>query len=202
MTTRAALIALLLATSACTSGAPQGGNNTAEAGAGIGVDVAGLNKGVKPGDDFDEYANGGWPQRFPYDPRYPAYQRDITFNDDVAKENIRLLTMVWQTLREERVLDPIRRGMDAFRLTQMPAPQAGWGLQFDLALRPTGARTYEPAALVTHTTAANVEQLMDYYRLTGDRRFLTGIPAALDWLEACGCAIGHGSAIPGGHEAN
>jgi hypothetical protein len=37
---------------------------------------------------------------------------------------------------------------------------------------------------VTHTSAANVEQLMDYYRLTGDRRFLTGIPAALDWLES------------------
>ncbi len=131
-----------------------------------------------------QYANGGWPQRYPYDPRFPAYQRDITFNDDVAKENIRLLVMVWQTLRDPRVLDPIRRGMDAFRLTQMPAPQAAWGLQFDLDLRPTGARSYEPAALVTHTTAANVEQLMDFYRLTGDRRFLTGIPAALDWLES------------------
>lgn len=131
-----------------------------------------------------QYANGGWPQRFPYDPRYPAYQRDITFNDDVAKENIRVLTMVWQTLRNARVLDPIRRGMDTFRLTQMPAPQAGWGLQFDLELRPVGARSYEPTALVTHTTAANVEQLMDFYRLTGDRRFLTGIPAALDWLES------------------
>ena len=131
-----------------------------------------------------QYPNGGWPQRYPYDPRFPGYQRDITFNDDVAKENIRVLVMVWQTLRDPRERDPIRRGMDAFRLTQLPAPQAGWGLQFDLDLRPTGARSYEPAALVTHTTAANVEQLMDFYRLTGDRRFLAGIPAALDWLES------------------
>ena len=131
-----------------------------------------------------QYANGGWPQRYPFDPRFPAYQRDITFNDDVAKENIRVLVMVWQTLRDRRVLDPIRRGMDVFRLTQMPVPQAGWGLQFDSALRPTGARSYEPVALVTHTSAANVAQLMEFYRLTGDRRFLTGIPAALDWLES------------------
>lgn len=144
---------------------------------------AALNRGV----EFilrSQYANGGWPQRFPYDPHFPAYQRDVTFNDDVAKENIRVLNMVWQTLRDPRVLDPIRRGMDAFRLTQMPAPQAGWGLQFDLELRPVGARSYEPTALVTHTTAANVEQLMEFYRLTGDRRFLSGIPAALDWLES------------------
>ncbi|MDV3456571.1 M13 family metallopeptidase [Sphingomonas sp. HF-S4] len=63
MTTRAALFALLLATAACTPGGGAPGNTTAEAGAGIGVDVAGLNKAVKPGDDFDEYANGGWRAR-------------------------------------------------------------------------------------------------------------------------------------------
>jgi putative endopeptidase len=60
--TRAALFALFLATAACTPGG-NGGNASAEAGAGIGVDVAGLNKQVNPGDDFDEYANGGWRAR-------------------------------------------------------------------------------------------------------------------------------------------
>jgi len=59
VTTRAALFALLLATAACTPGG-DGGGTAAQAGAAIGVDVAGLNKSVKPGDDFDEYANGGW----------------------------------------------------------------------------------------------------------------------------------------------
>ncbi len=62
MKTRAALFALFLATAACTPGG-NGGNASAEAGAGIGVDVAGLNKQVNPGDDFDEYANGGWRAR-------------------------------------------------------------------------------------------------------------------------------------------
>ncbi|AQR72715.1 M13 family metallopeptidase [Sphingomonas sp. LM7] len=62
--TRAALFALLLATAACTPGGGAPGNDAAtQAGAGIGVDVAGLNKSVKPGDDFDEYASGGWRAR-------------------------------------------------------------------------------------------------------------------------------------------
>ena len=29
----------------------------------IGIDTSGLDRAVKPGDDFDEYANGGWRDR-------------------------------------------------------------------------------------------------------------------------------------------
>jgi putative endopeptidase len=56
------LLAALLASTACTPGGSNGGNTTAAApaGTGIGVDVAGLDKAVKPGDDFEQYANGGW----------------------------------------------------------------------------------------------------------------------------------------------
>jgi putative endopeptidase len=61
--TRAALIALLLATAACTPGGTSESNASQAAGPGIGIDVAGLNKSVRPGDDFDEYANGGWRAR-------------------------------------------------------------------------------------------------------------------------------------------
>ncbi|MEP9360355.1 M13 family metallopeptidase [Sphingomonas sp. KR3-1] len=59
MKTHALLVAALLATTACTPSGP-GTGTTASAGTGLGVDMAGLNKQVKPGDDFDEYANGGW----------------------------------------------------------------------------------------------------------------------------------------------
>jgi hypothetical protein len=51
-------------------------------------------------------------------------------------------------------------------------------------LKPSGARTYEPTAIVTHTTYANVEQLLSFYRLTGDPKFLKRVPEALDWLES------------------
>ncbi len=60
MKTKAILVAALLATTACNPAAPGGTGATAAAGTGVGVDFAGLNKAVQPGDDFDEYANGGW----------------------------------------------------------------------------------------------------------------------------------------------
>ena len=117
-----------------------------------------------------QYPNGGWPQRWPYDPTYPDYQKYITFNDDVAAENIKFLTMVYRTLGDTRARDAIDRAMNIFLVTQQAAPQAGWGLQHDLDLKPVGARSYEPKSLATHTTAANIQQLMNFYRLTGDRK--------------------------------
>lgn len=131
-----------------------------------------------------QYRNGGWPQRWPHDPRYPAYSRDITFNDDVAAENVRFLLMVYRSLGEARVRDSIVRAGEVFLATQQPAPQAGWGLQHSLDLKPAAARSYEPLALATHTTAANVRQLMNFYRLTADPRYLARVPEALDWLES------------------
>jgi PelA/Pel-15E family pectate lyase len=131
-----------------------------------------------------QYPIGGWPQRWPYDPAYPSYQSYITFNDDVAAENVKFLTMVYQTLGDTRALDAIHRGMNIYLLTQQGRPQPGWALQYTLDLKPAAARSYEPNALHTATTAASVEQLMNFYRMTGDTRFLARIPEALDWLES------------------
>ena len=135
-----------------------------------------------------QYPQGFWPQRFPRAPEQrthgkPDYTSFPTFNDDVAAENIDFLLMCYQALGEERLLEPIRRGMDAFLVAQQPAPQAGWGLQYTRELEPVGARTYEPDALVTHTTASNIASLMRFYRLTGDAKYLARIPEALDWLD-------------------
>jgi PelA/Pel-15E family pectate lyase len=131
-----------------------------------------------------QYPIGGWPQRWPHSETYPDYARYITFNDDVAAENIRFLLMAYQALGETRVRDAIVRGMNVFLVTQLGPPQPGWALQYTLDLQPAGARSYEPLALVTHTTAANVRQLMNFYRLTGETKFLARIPEALDWLES------------------
>lgn len=138
-----------------------------------------------------QYENGGWPQRYPFVEDAPElhgrpdYTRYITFNDDVAEENIKFLLMVWQTLGDQRALDTIKRAMRVFPATQQPAPQAGWGLQHRLEdLAPAGARSYEPDALVTHTTAGNISLMLDFYEWTGDEQFLERIPEALDWLES------------------
>ena len=136
-----------------------------------------------------QYPNGGWPQRWPSRPEFskggrPDYTSYVTFNDDVAGENIKFLVMVRQTLGPNpRIDSAIARAMNSFVVLQQPAPQPGWGLQHDLQGRPVGARSYEPRAFATHTTAANLTQLMNFYELTGDRKFLARIPEALAWLE-------------------
>lgn len=138
-----------------------------------------------------QYPNGGWPQRFPFVNDAPAlhgrpdYTRYITFNDDVAGENMKFLLMVFQTLGDDRALGAIRRGMEIFLATQQAAPQAGWGLQHhNETLAPVGARSYEPDALTTHTTANNISQCMNFYEWTGDQRFMARIAEALAWLDS------------------
>ncbi|MCL4811937.1 MAG: pectate lyase, partial [Vicinamibacteraceae bacterium] len=136
-----------------------------------------------------QYPLGTWPQRYPLRHDFshhglPDYTSYPTFNDDVAAENIEFLIQCYQTLGDPSLLDPIRRGMHAFVATQLGPPQPGWALQFDHELKPAAARTYEPRALATHTTAQNIGILVRFYRLTGDTKFLARIPEALDWLEA------------------
>ena len=135
-----------------------------------------------------QYPNGGWPQRFPLmsgfeNKGHEDYTGYITFNDAVADENIKFLIMVWQTLGLKSVREPIQRAMDCFVAAQQPMPQPGWGLQHTVAdLKPAGARTYEPKAFASHTTAGNLQNLMDFYELTGDPKYLARVPEAIDWL--------------------
>jgi PelA/Pel-15E family pectate lyase len=135
-----------------------------------------------------QYPIGLWPQRFPPAPASglhgrPDFTADITFNDDVAAENIDFLLMCYQAFGDAKLLDPIVRGMNAFIATQLGPPQPGWGLQHTLDLKPSGARTYEPNGLVTHITANNLTLLVRFYRLTGDAKYLARIPEVIDWLE-------------------
>ncbi len=141
-----------------------------------------------------QYANGGWPQRYPFVESgglhgRPDYTPYITFNDDVAGENLEFLIYAWHALArngrgDPRVLDAIQRGMDIFVRTQQPLPQPAWGLQhFPDTLKPAGARTIEPQAFATHATATNIRSMLGFYRLTGDRKFLDRLPEALDWLD-------------------
>ncbi|MDC7684132.1 pectate lyase [Asticcacaulis sp. BYS171W] len=136
-----------------------------------------------------QYAVGGWPQRFPINREYsngglPDYTANITFNDEVAINNTDFLMRIYQALGEQRVLEPLMRGMGVFILAQQGAPQPGWALQYTTDLKPAGARSSEPPSLATHTTAACVGQMMTFYRWTGDTKYLARLDEALDWLDA------------------
>lgn len=124
-----------------------------------------------------QYANGGWPQRYPLVKNYSAY---YTFNDDVTWENVHFLMQCYKAFGEDRFVEPIRKGMYFYLLTQ--APNGAWGEQYDMNLNIAGARSYEPAAYLPRYTYNNCFLLLDFYQYTKDKRFLAAIPRAIDWL--------------------
>ncbi|HWI92553.1 MAG TPA: pectate lyase [Flavisolibacter sp.] len=133
-----------------------------------------------------QYSNGGWPQRYPlkYDfakAGHPDYSSFYTFNDDVIWENVYFLIQCYETLGEERFLDPIYRGMNFYVISQ--TKNGGWAQQYNMEMRPAGARTYEPSALLPKTTFANAMLLLKFYEYTGDKKYLQKVPAAIQWLE-------------------
>jgi hypothetical protein len=101
----------------------------------------------------------------------------------VAINNTSFLVLIYQSLGERRVLEPLLRGMGVFLLAQGGQPQPAWALQYTVDLKPAGARSSEPPSVATHTTAACIGQLMTFYRWTGDTKYLARIPEALDWLD-------------------
>ncbi len=138
-----------------------------------------------------QYPMGGWPQRWPLrydhpDQGKPDYSSFITINDGVMMDNIDFLIKCYQTLGEQRVLEPIHRAMNSVLVLQGGNPQAGWGLQHSLEMGypPAHARPFEPQGYASHGTAQMVELLMNFYRLTGNTKYLARIPDALRWLRS------------------
>ncbi len=137
-----------------------------------------------------QYPVGGWPQRYPlmFDHPFqgmPDYSSFITLNDDVIPDIIEFLTQCYQSMGLQSVKEPVMRAMYLMITLQQGAPYAGWADQYTVDdLKPAHARSYEPRSVNTGTTVRVIRLLMDYYKLTADTRFLTGIPAALDFLES------------------
>jgi PelA/Pel-15E family pectate lyase len=136
-----------------------------------------------------QYPLGGWPQRFPLKYEYskngvPDYSSYITFNDGVHRNNVDLLVLYYRVLGEQKLVDPILRAMNCVLTLQQGSPQPGWGDQYSPDYLPNHARSYEPRSLNTRQTTQSVENLMDYYQITGETKFLSRIPEALDWVES------------------
>ena len=137
-----------------------------------------------------QYPVGGWPQRWPLSYDHPFqgqadYSSFITLNDDVMPDIIDFLTQCYQSLGMQNLKEPILRAMYLMITLQQGAPYAGWADQYTVDdLKPAHARSYEPRGVNTGTTVRMIILMLDYYKLTADTRFLAGIPAAIDFLEA------------------
>lgn len=137
-----------------------------------------------------QYDNGGWPQRFPLMYSHPFkgkadYSSFITLNDNVMSANIDFLLQCYTSLGLEHLKKPILSAMHLMRDLQQEPPLAGWADQYTPTdLKPAHARSYEPRAVNTGTTTGMIYKMIDFYKLTGDKSFLEGIPAAIQFLES------------------
>jgi len=73
----------------------------------------------------------------------------------------------------------------------------GWALQYDKDMRPAKARNYEPAAVSVGQTLECIRNLEIFYKITGDRDYLRGIPDAIRWLERSTLNGGRGAVLLG-----
>ncbi|HOO98222.1 MAG TPA: pectate lyase [Bacteroidales bacterium] len=133
-----------------------------------------------------QYPCGGWPQRYPLKYEFshhgnPDYTSFHTFNDGVIGENVNFLIQCYLLLGQQRLLDPIMRGMSFYIISQDSS--GGWGQQLNMNLETVGARTYEPKALLPGATYENAMYCITWYRYTGNRKFLKPVPDAIKWLE-------------------
>ncbi|MDR1336337.1 MAG: polysaccharide lyase 10 [Tannerella sp.] len=137
-----------------------------------------------------QYPAGGWPQRYPLRYDYPSrngdpdYTSHITLNDAVVDDNIEWLTRCLHVLGDPRAGEALLKAMNCVKNLQQAAPTAGWADQYTLDLKPATAREFEPAAVSVSGTVNCIVNLMQYFGTTGDARFLSGIPAALDFLRS------------------
>ena len=136
-----------------------------------------------------QYPIGAWPQRFPLQYEFshhgmPDYTSYLTFNDDVAAENIDFLVMCYQALGDRRAARPDHPRHE--RVSGHAAGSAAAGLGAAVHARPeAGRRAHLRAERARHPhDGTQLELLIKFYRLTGETKFLARMPEALDWLDA------------------
>jgi len=137
-----------------------------------------------------QYANGGWPQYFPINPK--AYSRRITFNDGAYLGVMELLkkivrnnpdfSFVDQKLRK-KVDIAYQNGVNCILNTQIVdnGLLTVWCQQHDeVTLQPAWARAFEPPSICNAESAPIVLFLMDIDH--PDARIIKSIQSAVKWF--------------------
>lgn len=149
-----------------------------------------------------QFANGGFPQGWqkPVEPgivtkaSYPEYKwrtegrfKDYwdfeTLNDGLAGTVTRTLDLAWKTYKDERYRKSLENFGDFLIRAQMPEPQPAWAQQYNHNLQPIWARKFEPPAIAGRESEDAIQTLLFLTEVTGEKRFLEPIPAALAWLK-------------------
>lgn len=148
-----------------------------------------------------QFANGGFPQgwsgpvesglvvkaSFPeYDwkteGRHKDYWNYETLNDGLAGTVTRTLHLAHQVYGDARYRDALLKFGDFLIRAQLPEPQPAWAQQYNHQLQPIWARRFEPPAVAGRESEDVIETLLFLTEVTGEKRFLEPVPAALAWI--------------------
>lgn len=125
--------------------------------------------------------------------RIKEYWNLYTLNDNVAVYAADTLLAAHAVYKDPKYLAALERLGEFLLLAQLPEPQPAWAQQYNYQMQPVWARRFEPPAVSGHESQHVIRLLMKIYRVTGEKKFLAPIPAALDYLSR--------SELPGGQLA-
>jgi PelA/Pel-15E family pectate lyase len=150
-----------------------------------------------------QYAIGGWPQKFegpadrefattktavipngPVTPwvRHIGSMRNYTFNDHGMDRMVELFLSAADIYNRPEYQAVAEKTGDFILQAQLPDPQPGWAQQYDMEMRPTWARRFEPPSVATSETQELLGTLALLYEKTGKDKYLRPIPKTLAWL--------------------
>lgn len=136
-----------------------------------------------------QYPNGAFPQRYPLSHGFlhdgvPDYTSYYTLNDGATVTAIAVLVEAYERLGDGKYLDAAKHAVDFLIAVQGQEGQAAWAEQYHPdTMKPVRARTHEPAGYVVRESEQVIETLQNFYKMTGDRRYLDPIPFCLDWFD-------------------
>ena len=115
--------------------------------------------------------------------RIKEYWNLYTLNDNVPGTVAETLIAAHEVYQDEKYLNALKKLGDFLVLAQMPEPQPAWAQQYNYDMIPVWARKFEPPGISGDESQETIKTLMLIYRVTGNRKYLEPIPAALDYLE-------------------
>lgn len=149
-----------------------------------------------------QFANGAFPQVWtgPVETQpvvaasYPEYEwrtegkvkeywTRYTLNDGIAGYVADLLLDALRIYQDDRYKAALAKLGDFLLLAQMPDPQPAWCQQYGYDMKPIWARRFEPPAVSGGESQDVLETLLKVYHLTQNKKYLTPIPRALEYLK-------------------
>jgi len=120
-----------------------------------------------------------WPREFPKE----KYTNFHTLNDGNLQKIVELMLRAHQLTGEAHYLAAAKRCGDFLLLAQFEGDQPAWAQQYNQEMVPVWARKFEPPAVSSTESLGACFTLFEIWLATGEEKYRTTIPAALDWLE-------------------